>query len=347
MSASEPPLEVNGLKKYFGSATNFISRLLSSDREVTRAVDNVSLTLHENEVIGIIGESGCGKTTLLKTMAGLYTPTSGEIKFKGKDISTFSKADEKAFRKNVQMVFQDPFNSLDPKMTVEEWLAEPLKIHGLDERDRRIDDVLERVELNPPDRYRGMRPGQLSGGQLQRVSIAKALIIEPEVILADEPTSMLDASTQASILRLLSELSDEMGISMLYISHDLSTVGHVCDRIGVMYLGRIVEMAPTDELVSDPAHPYTREMINAIPNPNPDVQRERTTLQGSTDETGTITDGCRFRDRCPERMDICEETPLAVDVGDDRTVACHLYYDHEEADEAHASATKQPQEGTQ
>jgi peptide/nickel transport system ATP-binding protein len=227
------------------------------------------------------------------------------------------------------LIFQDPFNSLDPKLTVKETLIEPLKIHDLNNKEERIREILETVELHPPEQYLNRLPKQLSGGEKQRVSIARALILEPEVILADEPVSMLDVSTQASILKMLSRMVDELDIAIVYISHDLSTVSYVTEDINVMYLGRIVEEAPTLELIRDPKHPYSQALIDAIPIPNPHHSRERTKLEGSTPDPINIGDGCRFRDRCPEQMEICEKTPMTIQESDDRKVACHLYYDHE------------------
>jgi len=327
--SSAPLLEIDRLKKYFSQDAGLIQSLFGSGEQV-KAVDDVSFTLHENEVIGVIGESGCGKTTLLKTLMGLHDPTDGDIRFKGKSFSAFDRSDWKKFRSNVQIIFQDPFNSLDPKMSVRETLMEPLKIHNMEATKERILDVLERVELNPADEYLHRLPHELSGGEKQRVSIARALVIDPDVILADEPVSMLDVSTQASVLNLLSDLTEYFGVSIIYISHDLSTVGQVCGNIKVMYLGRIVESAPTATLLDDPSHPYTQALVSAVPIPDPHYDRSRTVIEGSTMDPIDVGSGCRFRDRCPERMDICEKTPEFVELDDDRRVACHLHYDHEE-----------------
>jgi len=339
-STDEPLLETRGLRKYFDQDTSPIEFLLRKEKEPVKAVDDVDLALHRNESLGVIGESGCGKSTLLMTLMGLYEPTEGEIRYKGEDVANFSKADWKAFRKNVQIIFQDPFNSLDPKLTVREALLEPLKIHGMGDRERRVKEALENAELNPAENYMHRRPGQLSGGELQRVSIARALILEPDIILADEPVSMLDVSTQASVLNLLSELIDDLGVSMFYISHDLSTVSYVCDRINVMYLGRVVESAPTAPLLDDPKHPYTQALVDAIPIPDPHYDRGRTTVDGTPGNPIGMGEGCRFQDRCPDRMEICEKTPIDYELGDDRQVACHLYYDHEELAASEARVTR-------
>lgn len=338
-------LEVENLKKYFSQSTSIIDTLLRRRSGQVQAVDDVSLTLEAKHSTGVIGESGCGKSTLLKTLMGLQLPTEGDVIFKGKRMSEFSKSDWKEYRRNVQIIFQDPFNSLDPKLNVRETLMEPLKVHGIGNKEERIREVLKQVELRPPEQFLDKKPNQLSGGEKQRVSIARALVLEPEIILADEPVSMLDVSTQAAVLELLSDLIDDLGVSMLYISHDLSTVSYICDEINVMYLGRFVENAPTEKLLNDPLHPYTQQLINAIPIPDPQHERERTTLEGSPQDPINLGEGCRFRDRCPERMDICDVTPMYAEIEDGRQVACHLYYDHEayvegqpkNLDDAHAS----------
>lgn len=330
MSSKAPVLEVKNIEKYFSQKTNLLETLLRREGEQIQAVDGVSLTIEENDAISVIGESGCGKSTLLLLLIGLYDPTGGEILYKGKSLSDLNKKEKKEFRKNVQMIFQDPFNSLDPKLTVEETLVEPLKIHDIDNKKSKAKEILKTVELQPPEQYLNRLPEQLSGGEKQRVSIARALILEPDVILADEPVSMLDVSTQASILKMLSRMVDELDIAMVYISHDLSTVSYVSDEINVMYLGRIVETAPTMELISDPKHPYSQALTNAIPIPDPHHSRKRTDIEGSTPDPINIGEGCRFRDRCPERMDVCEKTPVSFQQSPDREVACHLYYDHEE-----------------
>jgi peptide/nickel transport system ATP-binding protein len=325
-------LEIVNLKKHFGQRTGIFDNIFGRNPDPIRAVDGVSIELQKNQVQGVIGESGCGKTTLLKTIAGLHPFTDGEIIYGGEPISEYDSPEWKTYRKNVQIIWQDPYNSLNPKMKVWDTLVEPLEIHNIENKRERVHNVLEQVELHPPSRYLDRYPAGLSGGEKQRVAIARGLILEPEIILADEPVSMLDVSTQAAILKLLQSLIDDYDVSMLYISHDLSTVGYVCDTINVMYLGRIIETGPTENILTDPKHPYTRELINAVPRPNPHSQRNRTQLKGSTPSPEDITMGCRFKDRCPERMEICDVTPDTVSVGTNRTAACHLYYDHEGGD---------------
>lgn len=327
MASNNELLRVEGLKKYFTHDTSLIDQLIGRNVSYVQAVDNVSFTLDYNESKGIIGESGCGKTTLLYTLLGLYQPTEGSIYFEGEDITQFSRREWKSFRRETQIIFQDPFNSLNPKRTVRGTLEEPLKIHGMSYSTEKIKNILDRVGLEP-DRYIDRYPQEMSGGEKQRVAIARALILEPRLLLADEPTSMLDVSTQASILSLLSDLVEERNISMIYISHDLSTVSYVCDEVGVMYLGRLIESGEIGAIIDQPKHPYTRALMNSIPIPDPDATRERTSLEGSPGDPIDLGEGCRFRDRCPERMEICDQTPIDVVTEDGRSVACHLYYDH-------------------
>nr|WP_233340972.1 ABC transporter ATP-binding protein [Haloprofundus sp. MHR1] len=331
MSESPPVLELRSLEKHFKTSSGLlntaVNRITGGTPDYVRAVDGVSMKLEKNQVQGVIGESGCGKTTLLRTLIGIYQPSGGEMYFHGRPVSEFDKADWKDFRRQVQLVFQDPFNSLDPKFTVRRTLAEPLEIHGIEYDEARIAEMLEAVGLTPPEKYLTRFPSQLSGGEKQRVSIARGLITEPDVILADEPASMLDVSTQAEILNLLNRLTDEFGVSMLYISHDLSTVSYICDMINVMYLGRVVEQAPTKELIVDPKHPYTEALIKSIPVPDPHYVRDRPDVDGEPGDPINMPTGCRFKNRCPQRMDVCDEKPRDIELGGDvnRTVACHLY----------------------
>jgi peptide/nickel transport system ATP-binding protein len=299
MGDDPPLLEIRNLEKYFEESSNVLDILMRREPSQVQAVDGVSITLEENDSTAVIGESGCGKTTLLLTLIGLHDATGGDIYYKGRPVSEFDKADWKEYRSNVQVIFQDPFNSLDPKMTVAESLKEPLKIHGVGDRDRRVREVLEHVELSPPEKYLGRKPANLSGGEKQRVSIGRALVLEPDVILADEPVSMLDVSTQAAVLNTMKNLIEEFGVSMLYISHDLSTVSYISEVVNVMYLGRVVESAPTERILADPKHPYTEALVSAIPVPDPHYDRERTEMSGAPRDPIDLGEGCRFRDRCP------------------------------------------------
>lgn len=325
-----PVLQAKGLEKYFDQSTSLVDTLLGRDKPAVQAVDGLNFALEENDSLAVIGESGCGKTTLLMTLMGLYDHTGGEIQFQGKPFRKFTKSDWKEYRRSVQVIFQDPFNSLDPKYTIEEALKEPLNIHNMDNKDQRVRDILNDVELQPAEQYLDRYPANLSGGEKQRVSIARALILEPDVVLADEPVSMLDVSTQASVLNMIKNLVDEMGVGLIYISHDLSTVSYVTEQINVMYLGRFVEKAPTEELLNDPKHPYSQALIDAIPVPDPTVDRDRTQMSGAPRDPIGLGEGCRFRDRCPESMDICEVAPETREVEEGHYTACHLHYDHEE-----------------
>lgn len=335
----DPPImEIQNLEKHFDTQVNIVeqlkSKFLGQEQPPVRAVDGVKLELDQNQVQGVIGESGCGKSTLLLTLMGKYGATGGDVLFKGEPLSEFSSADWKEYRRKVQIIFQDPFDTINPQYSVRQALKEPLKVHGMPRDEARLLDTLEQVELTPPKNYIDRSESQLSGGEKQRVSIARALILEPEILLADEPVSMLDVSTQASILRLLNKLTEERDVAMLYISHDLSTVSYVCDRINVMYLGRIVESAPTLELLNHPEHPYTKALLSAIPIPDPHEDRVWTELQGAPGDAQNLPTGCRFKDRCPESMDICEVKPMFREIENNpgHSAACHLLYDHKEAE---------------
>jgi peptide/nickel transport system ATP-binding protein len=310
--ADAPLLEIDGLEKHFEESSNVFDLLMRRDPSKIQAVDGVSFTLERNDSIAVIGESGCGKTTLLLTLIGLHDITGGDVVYKGTPMSSFDSADWKEYRSNVQVIFQDPFNSLDPKMTVEESLKEPLEIHDVGNRDERIRQVLEDVELRPPEKYLKRKPMNLSGGEKQRVAIGRALVLEPDIILADEPVSMLDVSTQASVLRMLKGLIDDYDASMIYISHDLSTVSYISEVVNVMYLGRIVESAPTERLLDDPRHPYTEALVSAIPVPDPHYDRPRTEMSGAPRDPIDLGEGCRFRDRCPKVI-----PPDGIDVNQD------------------------------
>ncbi|MFC6723734.1 ABC transporter ATP-binding protein [Halobium palmae] len=332
----EPLLELRGMDRHFSTSANLIDELRSlfgngySDQ--LQAVDDVDMELRRNEVQGIIGESGCGKSTLLRTVMGIHQPTGGELIYKGTPMTQFSKEDWNKYRKEVQIIFQDPFNSFNPQFTVRDILREPLKIHDQPYDDEFLRQRLSDVHLNPPNEYLHRRASRLSGGEKQRVAIAKALVLDPEIILADEPVSMLDVSTQAAVLNLLDELTEKHGIAMFYVSHDLSTVSYICQQVNVMYLGRVIERAPTSELLEEPKHPYTSALIDAIPIPDPQSTRAKPNLSGTPSDPIDLPTGCRFKDRCPKRMDICEENPqnVAANSGGDHQVACHLYYDHHE-----------------
>ena len=296
-------VEVEDLEKYYYENDTLFDRVLGRDPTAVRAVDGVSFEVQEGETLGLVGESGCGKSTTSETLLGLREATGGSVRFKGHDVFRMTGSERKVFRQDAQIVFQDPFSSLDPRMTVGEIVTEGLRIHSLAggaERTERAKDLLERVGLSArhADRY----PHEFSGGQRQRIGIARALALEPEFVVLDEPVSALDVSVQAQILNLLEELQEEFGLTYLFIAHDLSVVRHICDRVGVMYLGNLMEVGPTEQLFQSPENPYTRALLSAIPEPDPTVQVDRITLPGSPPSPRDPPQGCPFATRCPVRI---------------------------------------------
>ncbi len=317
-------LEVQGLKKYFLAGRPSI---FSRATERIHAVDGVDLQLKRGEVVAMVGESGCGKSTLALTLMGLEEPTEGRIVFEAKEITHASEQDRKLLRQRIQMVFQDPYESLNPTQTIEEIVAEPLDVHGLthgkSEREARVVRALEDAGLKPASTYMPRFPHQLSGGQRQRVVIAGALVLEPHLLIADEPVSMLDVSIRAEILNLLADLRRTRQISIILITHDLGTVGYFADRIAVMYLGRIVEIGPTNEVLTNPQHPYTKALLSVVPVPNPRLRRQRLILQGETPNPIHLPSGCRFHPRCPIAVEQCRaEDPAYVTVRQSHQTAC-------------------------
>ena len=291
-------------------------------------VDNVSLFINKGETLGLVGESGCGKTTVGRTILKLYPPTDGRIIFDGDDITELNDRQMRSYRKRMQIIFQDPYASLNPRMTVGDIIAESIDIHKIaygEERKAMIYDLLSKVGLSREhaNRY----PHEFSGGQRQRIGIARALAVNPDFIVCDEPISALDVSIQAQVVNLLEDLQDEMNLTYLFIAHDLSMVKHISDRVGVMYLGKIVEMAESSELYSKPLHPYTQALLSAIPVPDPDTmeQRERIILKGDVPTPINPPSGCRFRTRCPIAREICaEQEPEMKDYGGGHMAACHF-----------------------
>ena len=312
-------LRVEHLTKYFRVGRG---RLL-------KAVDDVSFAVDKGEVLGIVGESGCGKTTCGRTVARLYPPTGGRIVFEGKDVTDEREENLLWFRRKLQMIFQDPYASLDPRMTVGEIIGEPLDVHRLysgKERIERIHHLLRLVGLAPEHANRF--PHEFSGGQRQRIGIARALAVEPEFIIADEPISSLDVSIQAQVVNLLTKLQEEMGLSFIFIAHDLSMVRHISHRVGVMYLGRMVELAPSRAIYRHPLNPYTTALMSANPIPDPDVEsgRTRMNLPGEVPSPINPPPGCRFAPRCPRAMDVCKHNdPVLKEVEPGHYVACFLY----------------------
>ncbi|MEZ4864689.1 MAG: ABC transporter ATP-binding protein [Caldilineaceae bacterium] len=305
------------------------SRLLGGEALFVHALDGVSFALDQQEVLAVVGESGCGKSTLALTLMGLEQPTAGQIFFEGKEVTHAAGAERKALRRRMQMIFQDPYESLNPMMTIGEIVAEPLVVHGLGgskaERMALVTRALVDAGLKPAATYLHRLPHELSGGQRQRVVIASALVLEPHLLLADEPVSMLDVSIRAEILNLLAELRASRGISILFITHDLSTVAYFADRIAVMYLGRIVELGPTAAVLQNPQHPYTKALLSVVPAPNPRLRRERVILQGETPNPIHLPSGCRFHPRCPAAFARClHEDPTLVTAGPGQQAACWL-----------------------
>ncbi|HZZ57957.1 MAG TPA: oligopeptide/dipeptide ABC transporter ATP-binding protein [Opitutaceae bacterium] len=323
MSAADGPiLELRGLKVHFALTRGFFRRRRVGE---IRAVDGVSLELRRGEVLGLVGESGCGKSTLARAILQLVPVTAGEILVRGRNLDAMTKAELRAGRRELQMVFQDPYASLNPRLTVHAALAEPLRAHRVcppAEIPRRVAELMQRVGLAP--RFAGKYPHEFSGGQRQRIAIARALALQPEVLVADEPVSALDVSIQAQILNLLAQLIREMGLSLIFIAHDLSVVKHISHRVAVMYLGRIMELGSAVDVIERPAHPYTRALVSAIPVPDPrrERARQRIVLQGDPPSPANPPPGCVFQTRCPYVQDRCRQAvpPLAPFAG--REVAC-------------------------
>jgi len=324
-------LEVKDLKKHFKVGRG----------EVLKAVDGISFHIDEGETLGLVGESGCGKSTIGRTIARLYDKTDGDVYFNGNQVHAKKSSKQlKQFDRDVQMIFQDPYASLNPRMTVKDIIAEGNDIHGIyrknKERMEIIYNLLETVGLNREhaNRY----PHEFSGGQRQRIGIARALAVNPKFIIADEPISALDVSMQAQVINLLQDLQEERGLTYLFIAHDLSMVRHISDRIGVMYLGNMAELAPADELNENPLHPYTQALLSAVPVPNPAIERERepVIIEGDIPSPISPPSGCPFRTRCPAAMEICSQVkPKWKEVESNHWVACHLHYDEskEEAED--------------
>lgn len=313
-------IQIRDLKKYF-----YRERIFSSGKKPIRAVDGISFSIRKGETLGLVGESGCGKTTVGKSILRLIEPTSGEIIFKDQNISLLGREALRRLRPHMQFIFQDPYESLNPRMKVGEIVGEGLEIHRIargKERDRRVSELLEKVGLHPQDAVRYAH--EFSGGQRQRIGIARAISLNPELIVADEPVSALDVSIQAQILNLLMDLRDQMGLTYLFISHDLRIVKHISDQIAVMYMGKIVEMAGGESLFQNPSHPYTQVLLRAIPKLDPSRRKEEALLK---EEHGrTLPDrGCLFQPRCPHHKERCEiEEPLLLEKEEGHLVACHF-----------------------
>jgi oligopeptide/dipeptide ABC transporter ATP-binding protein len=315
-------IETHGLTKIFTSRRGLLSR---QQRQV-RALDGVDLTIYRQETLGVVGESGCGKTTLGRAIMRLIHPTSGQILFEGQDIAPLNRSDFRRYRRDMQMVFQNPYSSFDPRFSMLNSMTEPLRTHT-DLRGealvKRARELLEQTGMPGEILYR--YPHEFSGGQLQRIAVARALALNPKFIVLDEPTSALDVSVQAQIINLLQQLQRELKLTYLFITHDLSVVQHISDRIAVMYLGKVVELSSTEAIFSGAQHPYTQALLASAPSLDPEFRRERIVLKGSVPDPAAPPPGCSFHPRCPEAMEICSQAePTFVDVGDGHMVACHL-----------------------
>ncbi len=319
---SQPLLEVRNLKKYFPIKGGIFSKAIG----YVYAVDGVSFNLSEGESLGLVGESGCGKSTTARAILRLIEPTEGEILFEGKDVCKLDHEEMRSIRRDMQIVFQDPYASLDPRRTVEQIIGEPLDVFRVTtkkERKDRIAYLIQKVGLSPDHARR--YPHEFSGGQRQRIGIARALALNPKLIIGDEPVSALDVSIQAQVINLLEDIQKEFKLSYIIIAHDLAVVEHVCDRIAVMYLGRIVELAKDRELYTSPLHPYTVALLSAIPVPDPNITKKRIILEGDVPSPMRPPAGCHFHTRCPRRKKECETAvPQLADIGNGHSVSCHL-----------------------
>jgi peptide/nickel transport system ATP-binding protein/oligopeptide transport system ATP-binding protein len=322
MNEIEKLIEVKNLKKWF-----WAGGMLFGKKEAVRALDDVSFYIKKREVLGLVGESGCGKTTCGKVILRIVDPTSGNIYFDGHNITHLERKEMIKFRRKMMIIYQDPFGSLDPRMSIGAAIAEPMEVHNIASRKRKEEKVIEimgKVGLTPDQMNR--YPHEFSGGQRQRIGIARALATNPEFIVADEPVSALDVSIQAQIINLLQDLQKEFGLTLLFIAHDLSVIKHISDRVAVMYLGKIVEMAPKKELFDNSKHPYTEALLSAIPIPNPRFRKKGTILMRDVPSPINLPPGCRFHTRCRYVKSVCRENePELKDIGNGHVVACHLF----------------------
>ena len=322
---TETLLTVDSLKIWFLVQSGIFAQMFKAGSYV-KAVDNVSFTIARGEILGLAGESGCGKSTTAFTILRLYNPREGRILFEGGDLISLKGKELKAFRKRAQIIFQDPYQSLNPRFTVRESVSEPLVIHGVRDGEEKIDlslAALRAAELIPPEEYLDRYPHELSGGQRQRVAIARAIVLNPSLLVADEPVSMLDVSVRAGILNLLRRFAREMDVGVLYISHDLGTIRYISDRTAIMYLGRIVEIGQTERVITNPLHPYTRALIDSVPEVNPKLKRPGADLLGRFIEEKGTESGCPFHPRCTRKMELCSGSePELIEVEEGHEVAC-------------------------
>jgi peptide/nickel transport system ATP-binding protein len=324
----QPFLAVKHLEKWYPVYAGMLASMTRREQKFVRAVDNISFTVASGEMLGLAGESGSGKTTTGELLVRLQDPTGGQIRFGGENVAALKGVDLKQFRRKSQVIFQDPYQTLNPRFTVMHTILEPLRIHQIGSRAERLEraiDALHKAELRPADTYLHRFPHQLSGGQRQRVAIARAIVLQPQFIVADEPVSMLDVSIRAGVLNLLRSLKEQMGLTMLYITHDLSTLRYICNRTAIMYLGRIAEIGPTEAVIDHALHPYTQALIAAVPRTDPDVHRQSMRIEGEIPDPIDLPRGCRFRPRCKRAFEACFTEPELKEVAPGHHVACHLY----------------------
>jgi len=321
-------VKVEHLKKYFPVQKSFLEQLFTRELSYVKAVDDVAFSIRSGEIFTLAGESGCGKTTAGRVIVRLLEPTSGKIYFNGQDITKLKGEKLRLLRRKMQIIFQDPYASLNPRMKTVDAVGHPLEIHGLAkgrEKKKRVLDVLERVGLTPPEQFINLYPHQLSGGQRQRIALARSIIFKPEFMVADEPVSMIDVSLRTTIIDLMLSFRKELGLTYLFITHDLAVAKYISNRIAIMYLGRIIEIGHKESLFLDPKHPYTQALLSAIPVPNPKRERKRIELSGEVPSAIDMPTGCRFHPRCPYRTDKCsKEEPQLIEVEKNHFVACHL-----------------------